>query len=99
MRIWMKLILALAAIALLCWLVVRIGSFTLGVLGSDGAGEKDPMFAEEAETATVPPELRDEQGQGVSRFQDNSANWDNSVQTPVDQTAAELGQANTTAPD
>lgn len=94
MRGWMKLILALAAIAVLCWMVVRIGGFTLNVLSANGGGggEADPMFAEEPESVTPPPELRDAQGEGVSRFQDNSANWDNSVQTPVDQTADELGR-------
>lgn len=93
MRGWMKLILALAAIAVLCWLVVRIGGFTLNVLSSSGdVGETDPMFAEEPESATMPPELKGLGGEGVSRFQDNSANWDNSVQTPVDQTADELAR-------
>ena len=36
---------------------------------------------------TMPPELSAETGE---TFEDNSANWDNSVQTPVDKTAAEL---------
>lgn len=97
MRGWIKLILALTAIAVLCWLVVRIGDFTLSVLSANRGegGESDPMFAEELQTVTPPPELRDSQGEGVSRFQDNSENWDNSVQTPVDQTADELGREST----
>ncbi|MGN0801146.1 MAG: hypothetical protein ACI4MF_00990 [Candidatus Faecivicinus sp.] len=92
MRWWIKLILGVAVIAALVWLAVRIGSFTLDFLSINGgdSGARDPMFAEEAETVTKPPELSDVEG--VSRFQDNSANWDTSVQTPVDQTADELQQ-------
>lgn len=92
MRWWIKLILGLVLLVLLVWLAVGIGRFTIDVLrfGSSG-GERDPMFAEEMETVTPPPELRPEDG--VSRFQDNSSNWDTSVQTPVDQTADELGEA------
>lgn len=90
MRWWIKLLLGLAAIALMSALVLRIGSLTLDVLRANGgeAGERDPMFAEEPEPApTMPSEPEDDR-----TFGDNSANWDVSVQTPVDQTADELGE-------
>lgn len=92
MRWWIKLIGGLLAVAVLLWLVVRIGSFTLNVLSANRgeSGERDPQFAEEAETVTPPPELWSEEGE--SEFRDNSANWDTSVRTPVEQTAKELGE-------
>lgn len=91
MRIWIKAALAVIAIAVLLWLVVKIGGFTLNVLSAygGGSGERDPQFAEEAEVITPPPELTGE-GERAVEFKDNSANWDTSVQTPVDQTADEL---------
>ena len=86
MRWWVKLILGLAAIAALCALAVRIGSLTLNVLRTgESTGETDPMFA--IEEPTQPP-LPDEEE--PTNWQDNSANWDQSVHTPVDQNAAEL---------
>ena len=92
MRWWIKLILGIAVIAALAWLAVRIGGFTLQILAGNGSGTSvhDPMFAEEPEQATQPPDLGGVEG--VARFQDNSANWDTSVQTPVDQTVEELQQ-------
>ena len=80
------------AVAVLLWLIVRIGSFTLDVLSANRgeSGQRDPQFAEEAERITQPPELWEEEG--VSEFQDNSANWDTSVLTPVEQTAEELAE-------
>lgn len=92
MRWWLKFIGGLLAVAVLLWLIVRIGSVTLGVLNVNRgeSGERDPQFAEEIETVTPPPELWEETG--VSEFKDNSANWDTSVQNPVEQTAAELAE-------
>lgn len=91
MRVISKLILGIAAIAVLVWLLVQIGSFTLDVLGTFAvdSGERDPMFADVAETAVPTPEVEETDGR---IYQDNSANWDTSVQTPVDQTAEELGE-------
>ena len=91
MRIWMKAALAVAVIAALLWMVVRIGSFTLDVMAANRGegGEHDPQFAEAAETVTPPPSLTGEGGE-VYEHEDNSANWDTSVQTPVDRTADEL---------
>jgi len=92
MRWWIRLIGGLLAVAVLLWLAIRIGSFTLDILSGSRSGPVgyDPQFAEEAETVTRPPELWSEEEE--SEFKDNSANWDTSVQTPVDQTAAELGE-------
>ncbi len=91
MRWWIKLIGGLLAVAVLLWLIASIGRFGLDILslrGDDGA--RDPQFAEPAEAITAPPELYGPEGE--STFRDNSANWDTSVQTPVDQTAGELGE-------
>lgn len=92
MRWWMKLIGGLLAVAVLLWLAIRIGSFTVDILsaGDGGSSEQDPQFAQEAERVTQPPELWQEDGE--TEFTDNSANWDTSVQTPVEQTAQELGE-------
>ena len=92
MRIWIKAALALAAIAAMLWLIVRIGSFTLDILAVDGgaSGSHDPQFAEPAETAE-PFEVLTEEEETVV-YKDNSANWDISVNTPVDQTADELAE-------
>ena len=92
MRWWIKFIGGLLAVVVLLWLLIRIGSMMLGVLSANGgeSGSRDPQFAEEAETVTRPPELWDESGE--SEFKDNSANWDTSVLTPVEQTAEELAE-------
>ena len=88
MRLWIKLILGLLVLALLVWFMLRVGGMTLNFIrNANDGGEPDPMFAEEPEYLTMPPELSAETGE---TFEDNSANWDNSVQTPVDKTAAEL---------
>jgi len=93
MRVWSKAILALVAIAILIWLLVTIGSFTMDVLTAfmnGDSGVHDPMFAEEIERVIPTPEPEMEENPVI--WQDNSANWDTSVQTPVDRTAAELGE-------
>ena len=88
MRLWIKLVLGLVAVALMVWLVVRVGGWTLRfVTNSADSGEADPMFADEA---TAAPDLGGTEG--VAEFHDNSANWDTSVQTPVDRTAGELAE-------
>ncbi len=92
-----KVVLAILAIAVLAWLAVRIGAFTLQVLNtSDSGTETDPQFAEEA--ATVEPmDFSDDED--AATYEDNSANWDTSVQTPVDKTAEELGREAAEAED
>ena len=91
MRIWVKVISALMLIAVLLWLVMRIGGFTLSILSEfdGGSSVHDPQFAEYEEIATPPPSLTGE-GEAFVEFKDNSENWDVSVYTPVDQTAEEL---------
>lgn len=91
MRIWIKVVFALLLIAALLWMIIRIGGFALDILAVNrgASGGYDPQFAEPAETVTPPPELTGEDETAVG-FQDNSANWDTSVQTPVDKTADEL---------
>ena len=91
MRVWIKAVFALLVIAALVWMIVKIGGFGLDILAANGGKSdgRDPQFAEEAETVT-PPELWSED-EAAKEFKDNSANWDTSVQTPVDQTADELG--------
>ncbi len=89
MRWWLKLILGLLAIALLCVLVLRIGSLTLDVLkNGESSGETDPMFAPVDPTQAPMPEGEE----GGTVYQDNSANWNQTIHTPVDQNAAELGE-------
>lgn len=92
MRLWIKLLFGLAAIALMAWLIVRVGGWTLRfVQNGESGGERDPMFAEETASApTVPPDLGGEDG--VARHSDHSADWDVSVQTPVDKTAGQLAE-------
>lgn len=93
MRRLIKIIAALAAIMLLALAisgVVRLVTATANIFVTDGGdGEIDPMFAEEAEMTTRPPELASEEG---AVFQDNSANWTMSEETPVDMTAEELAR-------
>lgn len=90
MSSWIKLFCALAVIALLVIAILGMGRFALNILRAYNGegGVHDPMFAYE-EPAAIQPELAAEEN--VAAFGDNSANWDTSVQTPVDRTAAELG--------
>ena len=92
MRIWIKGILALACIGLLIWLLVQIGGLALGVLRahSGQTDGHDPMFAEEVQYIQPTPEAAAEENPVI--YRDNSANWDISVQTPVDRTAEELAK-------
>ena len=92
MRTWFKLAVGLAAIAVLLWILTCVGRFGLTLLrqSGDAPGGHDPMFA--AEETAVPvgePAARQEE---FPTFEDNSANWDVSVQTPVDFTAEELAE-------
>ena len=86
---WIKLALALAVIAVLAYLgyaVVR-GSFNF-LSGADlSAGEPDPMFAEEAELPTRPPELDAEEAQREHPTLDD---YVPEVETPVDKTVEQL---------
>ena len=92
MRIWFKLIAGLSAIAALLWILLSVGRFGLTLLRQSGgaSGGHDPMFAVEETAAPVgEPVVQPEE---FLTFEDNSANWDVSVQTPVDLTAEELAE-------
>lgn len=86
---WIKLALALVAIVVLLyfgWAVVReCFSFLSGA--ELNSGEPDPMFAEEAELPTRPPELDAEEPQREHLTLDD---YVPEVETPVDKTAEEL---------
>ena len=62
MRKWIALIAALLAIALMLWIGYGMCRGIVNVLGGMNltSGERDPMFAEEAELVTRPPELPEE---------------------------------------
>lgn len=62
MRWWIKILVALLVIALLAWLGWSLMNGITGLLsGADlNMGEKDPMFAEEVQHPTRPPELDEE---------------------------------------
>lgn len=89
MRWWIKLLAALIAIALLAGLGWKLINGLVGVLNNAdfAAGEPDPMFAQEMEIPTRPPEL-DEDVQAPDR-----PTLDDLPVTegaPVDKTADEL---------
>ena len=93
MRSLIKIIAALAVIALLALAISGVARLITGVvrvISTDGGEiERDPMFAEDALLTTRPPELSQEEG---AAFHDNSANWDVGEETPVDMTAEELAR-------
>lgn len=93
MRRWIKLIAALAVLALMLAICAAMGKMLLSMLNimkNDG-GETlpDPMFAEKAEMVTRPPELDEE---GVYIHEDHSDEWIIENHTPVDKTAEELAR-------
>lgn len=89
MRNKIKLIITLAMIVLLAALCFLMVKGLIGVLNrSDlNASEPDPMFAEEAETVTRPPELYMEEAQKEHTTLDD---YIPEVETPVDKTVEEL---------
>ena len=88
---WIKAIAAIVAIALLLlagWQMVR--SLTGLIGGVDlNSGETDPMFAQEAERPTRPPELDAEEAQPDHPTLDD---YVPEAESPVDLTAEELIQ-------
>lgn len=90
MRWLIKLALGLLTIALLAAIILGMGSVALKALRAyrGETGTHDPMFAEEAVQTTRMPEISED----ARTFEDHSDEWDDSVQTPVDQTADELGE-------
>lgn len=86
---WIKLIAALIVIAVLAYLGYAVVQGTFDFLsGADlNAGDPDPMFAEEAEIPTRPPELDAEVPQKEHATLDD---YVPEVETPVDRTVEEL---------
>lgn len=90
MRWLLKLALGLFAIALMAVMILGMGSVAVKALRAyqGEEGTQDPMFAEEPVQTTRMPEVPED----TRTFEDHSDEWDVSVQTPVDQTAEELGE-------
>lgn len=86
---WIRLAVALVVIAVLAYLGYAVVHGTFNFLsGADlSAGEPDPMFAEEAEVPTRPPELDAEEEQIEHPTLDD---YVPEVETPVDKTVEEL---------
>lgn len=82
---------ALAAAVLAVVLAAQFLTGSLKLLNSDGPGERDPQFAEEAARETRPPEL-DETGRAADLEEDPSLGWVYENETPVDKTAEELSR-------
>lgn len=93
MRAWIKIIAALAVLAILLAVCVSMGKLLITavqvVLTDGGENEADPMFAEEAEMITPPPELIEE---GDYVHEDVSDQWIMEYETPVDMTVDELAR-------
>ena len=90
MRLWIKGIAALLAIALLLFVGWRLlQGLNALVFGADLRmdAEPDPMFAQEAQTVTRPPELDYEEAQPDHPTLDD---YVPEVETPVEVTADEL---------
>jgi len=88
MRWWIKLIAVLIVVAVLAALTLSLGNSLMDVLnGAKPDSEPDPMFAQQAETVTRPPELYAEETQRPHKTLDD---YVPEVQTPVDKTADEL---------
>ena len=89
MRLWIRILGALLAIALLLWLGWCMVNGIAGILGGVnlGASEPDPMFAREVEIPTRPPELDAEEAAPRRPTLDD---YVPEVETPVDKTADQL---------
>lgn len=84
----MRIIVVLVLVILLAWVGLSMGNSLIGVLsGADFEAERDPMFAEEAETVTRPPEIYPEETQKPHKTLDDYVMEESS---PVDKTAQEL---------
>lgn len=86
---WIRLTVALIVIAVLAYLGYAVVQGTFAFLsGADlSAGEPDPMFAEEPELPTRPPELDAEEAQREHPTLDD---YVPEVETPVDRTLEQL---------
>ena len=93
---WAQLAGLIVLLCLLIALAAMLGRLALGFLRErrgTSAGEPDPMFAEPAVQATMPPELWTQEGEPAPG--DRSAGWSLSEQTPVDKTAGQLAEEET----
>ena len=86
---WIRLAVALIVIAVLLYLGYAVVQGTFNFLSDAdlSAGEPDPMFAEEPELPTRPPELDAEEEQIEHPTLDD---YVPEVETPVDKTVEEL---------
>ena len=86
---WIRMAVVLAVIAVLAYLGYAVVQGTFDFLsGADlNAGEPDPMFAEEPELPTRPPELDAEEAQREHPTLDD---YVPEVETPVDRTVEQL---------
>ena len=86
---WIKPVLALVVIAVLLYFGYAVVRGTFKLLGGAelSASEPDPMFAEEAELPTRPPELDAEEEQIEHPTLDD---YVPEVETPVDRTVEQL---------
>lgn len=86
---WIRIVIALAMIAVLVLVGLSLANSLMSVLnGSDfSGGERDPMFAEEAEMVTRPPEIYPEETQKPHKTLDDYVMEESA---PVDKTAQEL---------
>lgn len=86
---WIRAAAALLTLALLLWLGWTLVNGVLGVLGGAQTqlSEPDPMFAEEAERITRPPELDAQEPQPQHKTLDD---YVPDVESPVDMTVEEL---------
>ena len=89
-RKWIRVAVELLIVLVFGALAIRVLLLALNLVrenvSESAASVPDPMFAEEGEVAVIatpPPET-----ESVGR--DHSAEWDTSIQTPVDRTADEL---------
>lgn len=89
MKKWIKWVLLLLVLAALVWLALNLSNGLLSLIGGAdvNASEPDPMFAEEMETVTRPPELYAEETQKPHKTLDDYQAPD---AAPVDKTASEL---------
>ena len=89
MRYAIRLVAALAAMALLLWMGYGLIRGMTGLLNNVdlGASEPDPMFAEDMASITMPPDLFDE---GQPKEHPTLDDYVMEVETPVDKTADEL---------
>lgn len=85
---WIKIVVVFVLALALVWIGLSLGNGLIGLIsGADFEGEKDPMFAEEAEMVTRPPEIYPEETQKPHRTLDDFVMEESS---PVDKTAQEL---------